>query len=186
MRTSTTLAVAALLVAFPALADTVKLKTGQTIKGKVIDRGAYVIVEKDFEATPKPGTPTATPASAPGPRPTASIRIERQDIASIEIDGQEAQLAKDLDVVVFVNGDELPGHVEIRDGGKNVVIVGAAGRGEVVLDARQVRTVLWSQKSQEALEKGQSVGGTIQKLLDDLKSPDATAKRTARDRLYSL
>ncbi len=174
------LAAAAAIAAGPAEADTVRLKRGPVIKGKVIDRGAYVIVERDFPyATTGAAVPTGTAS--------VSIRIERHEIQSIEIDGQAAQTPKDLDIVVFVSGDELPGRVEVREDGKEVVVRGEGDRGEVVFDSRQVRTILWSQKAKGEQRTGMtSLGSTVEKLLLDLRSTDDTARREARKKLYGL
>jgi tetratricopeptide (TPR) repeat protein len=180
------LAVAAAALGAPALADTVRLKTGQVIKGKVQDRGGYVIVEKEL-----PQSPTASAAAGVSgtarEAATVSVRIDRQEILSIEIDGQAPHPPRDLDVIVFVNGDELPGHVEVRGDGKEVVVIGDGDRGEVVLDSRQVRTILWSKKSEEEQRAGTaSVGTTIQKLLENLHSPDETTRKAGRESLHQL
>jgi len=221
-------AVTSALAPATALADKVKLKTGQVITGRVQDRGSYVIVERELDVmTPLPRASTRTaglaptgtaaavttsaevsgvaaePASSSGtaapaagtvtadPRrmvaARASIRIERSEIESIEIDGQAPRPPRDLDVVVFASGDELAGHVEIRNEGKDIVIVGDGDRGEVTLDSRQVRTILWSTKSAEDQARGDSGAGTvIQKVLADLSSSDEAVKKAAVDRVHEL
>jgi tetratricopeptide (TPR) repeat protein len=172
----------ALAAGSAALGDTVKLKDGKIIKGRVTDRGAYVIVEHDYAPSP------ATVNAQPQPR-NASTRIDRRDIESIEVDGAAPKQASDLDVVVFVNGDELPGRVEIRDGGKDVVIVSGdkRGQGELHFESRLVRTILWSQRSQSEQRSGDApIGTAIKTLLADATSKDPEAARDARARLYAL
>jgi tetratricopeptide (TPR) repeat protein len=191
-------AAAAAGLAPAALADTVKLKSGQVIRGRVQDRGSYVIVERDIStsatrtaatrtAAPVTGTAAAVTATARTPPASASVRIERAEIESIEIDGQAARPPRDLDVVVFASGDELAGRVEIRGEGREVVIVGEQGQGEVVVDGRQVRTILWSKRAAEEQRKGeQGIGTAVQKVLADLVSGDAEAKKRAADKVHEL
>jgi tetratricopeptide (TPR) repeat protein len=157
---------AAAALAAPARADTVRLKNGQVIKGKVKDRGDYVLVHKDL----------------------GDVRIDRKEIASIEVEGEPAPAAPDADVVVLLSGDEIEGKVHFEDDGKKVVIVRQVNGQEnaVTCEQRQVRTILWSQGAREEAARGGGIAGTVEKLVAALHAEDPAARQAAEDQLADL
>lgn len=146
-----------------ALADTVRLKNGQVIEGKVEDRGAYVIVHKKL----------------------GQVRIERFEILSIEMEGQGVA-RRDADIVVLLSGDEIAGKVRLEDEGRKIVVVreldGHENRAE--FEHRQVRTILWAQGTATAADAGP--GASVEKLIADLRAPDPEKRDQARERLIDL
>lgn len=171
-------AVAGLLPGTPARADdapldTVRLKNGKVVKGRVSDRGPYVIVEH--------------------PGGIGAVQIERAEIQSIEMASRPAAGPKELDIVVLTSGQEIAGEVEIRDSGRTIVVkrvsgAAAGGGGEMTLDHRSVRQIVWSKQATEAQQRGapEGVGATVEKLVDALGSEDEVVRRRAREDLYRL
>ncbi len=154
--------------------DTVRLKNGRVVKGRVIDRGTYVIVEH--------------------PGGIGAVQIERAEIQTIEIAGRPPEPPKDVDVVVTNVGTEIVGQVEIRDSGRTIVVkrvqgLGTGGgTGEIAFDHRQVRQIIWSRRATEAQQQAvpEGVGAVVEKLVDTLGSDDEGARRKAREDLYRL
>lgn len=155
-----------LALAAPALADTVKLKNGQVLKGRVDDRGAYVIVQK----------------------PLGEVRIERAEIVSITMDGSEPRAPQDLDIVVLLSGDEIGGKVRLEDEGKKVVVARTINGQEsaVTYDQRQVRTILWSEGSRANPAGGGGIAGAVERLVAGLRATDAAARASALEQLQDL
>lgn len=109
-------------------ADTVTLKTGRVIKGRVIDKGDVIHVEQRL----------------------GGIDIRRTDILKVEFDLRPAADAATpvlTDVVVLTSGQVVRGKVHFEDDGRRVIVEGRLGIAE--FDRRDVRTVLRHRTQQE-------------------------------------
>lgn len=155
--------------ALPGFADTVCLKNGQVIEGKVYDRGGYVIIEQAL----------------------GGVRVDRAEIATIELDDPgagSAGAAAGQDLVILLSGEELAGKVEVRAEGREVVIV--REHGEVALDQRQVKKILWSHEAEEAQRAGVAsgtVGEAVERILDRLADAETDEERArAREELHAI
>jgi tetratricopeptide (TPR) repeat protein len=150
-------------------ADVVKLKDGRVLEGTVSDHGSYLIV---------------TFSGAGGA--TGRLRIKRAEVLSIELDGELKRTRDELDIVVLLSGDEIAGRVEIRKDGREVAIV--RNHGELVLDQRQVKAILWSHRAEaeQKMASGGGIGRTIEKLLTQIEEGDPEARSQARRKLIDL
>ncbi len=165
------LALAAALGPARAFADTVRLKNGQVLTGDVEDRGPHILVRK----------------------PLGDVRIERHEILSIEIEGGGAvpRGERDLDVVVLLSGDEISGRVRLEGEGRRVIVARAIAGHEsaLELDYRQVREIRWASQAAGgggAAAERPGIAQAVEKLLAELRAPDAAARARARDQLIDL
>lgn len=154
--------------ALPAVAlDIVRLKDGQVLQGRVEDHGTYILVHRALDE-----------------RSSGTVRIERNEILSIELDQTLARPGRQTDMVVLQSGEELRGRVELREQGRRVVVV--RERGEVALDRQQVRAIVWADRDGNPQTAPAPVSELLEQLFGELASEDAEVRRRALDRLFAL
>lgn len=156
--------------------DTVYLRGGQMVKGKVIDRGSTVVVEHKL----------------------GSIAFDRKDVIRIESDAKEElpavpAAAEDLDTVELQDGKVLRGRVTFSDDGKEIVIatkeIGEARHPvEIVKSIRFKggRPVGPDGKTPVDDPGSKSLREAIDKHIASLREGDEKAKTTARRELLEL
>ncbi|MHC4832270.1 MAG: HEAT repeat domain-containing protein, partial [Planctomycetota bacterium] len=149
--------------------DTVRLKDGRTFQGVVDDRGDVIVI-----AITRDGGVTG------------EVRITRDQILSIELDGTLKRTRDDLDVVILLSGDEIAGKVELRQNGRQVAVI--QNNNEVTFDQRQVKAILWSHRA-ESEQRGADGGGlgrTVEKLIETIEHGNREEKAIAYDQLLNL
>lgn len=162
-----------LTAALPAAADTVYLKDGRVVTGRVIDRGDDTIFLE---------------------RALGGIPIRRRDVLRIEIDPNAAKSeALPHDVVVLRDGSIVRGDARLTADGTEVVI-GLGNSGEVRHPREQVSAIHWRDGRTEGAAAG--AGSPLQAKVDSLVealaatgpdgAPDPDARAAARRELLGL
>jgi tetratricopeptide (TPR) repeat protein len=162
----------------PALADTVFLKDGRILTGRVVDKGDTIFVEH---------------------KKHGGITVARSDVIRIQLDQQPEESERTFDEVVLKDGRIVRGDVRLSPDG-NEVIVGMGERGEV----RHPRTAVDVIHRRDGRKEVLGVPGAeddpgvaelkvkIERLVDDLAKtnavgdPDLAAQGTARRELLAL
>ena len=158
--------VLAALAAGPARADTVVLRDGRVISGRVIEQGDKVLIE----------------------RPLGGTIVARADVLRIEVDAPGGEAERPLyDTVVLRDGRVVRGDVRFSQDGAEV-IVSLGERGEVRHPRGAVGLVKWRDGRAEAADdpRGGRLAQTIERLVHELERGDAPAKSAARRELVAL
>lgn len=154
-----------------AHADTVTLKTGRVIKGRVIDKGDVIHVEQRL----------------------GGIDIRRTDILKVEFDIRppaDAATADATDVVVLTSGQVVRGTIHFEDEGRRVVVEGRLGTVE--FDRRDIRTVLrhddqqQSGTSQSKPSTEDGLAAVVNQHLDQIATSDGKELQQGRLALLEL
>ena len=160
-------------LASPARADTVYLKDGRVVTGRVIDRGDDTIFLE---------------------RALGGIPIRRRDVLRIEIDAvQPDREGLPHDVVILRDGGVVRGDARLTADGSEVVI-GLGDQGEVRHPRDEVTAIHWrdGRKEGAAAGAGSPLQGKVDALVADLGrtgpdgSADEDARATARRELLGL
>jgi tetratricopeptide (TPR) repeat protein len=165
------LALTALLTSSPApaRADTVVLKDGRVITGKVVERGDRVFIEM----------------------PLGGMSIERSEVVRIE--GAEGVITPDEpetveDVVILRDGRTLRGDVRISDDGSEV-IVSMGERGEARHPRYSVAKIKRRDGTEEiapAAEENAELRVTIKQRISELSDESRAVRDEARRELLAL
>lgn len=154
----------------PARADTVILKDGQVLTGRVIERGDRIFVEQKHGGT----------------------SIPRSEVVRIETDqGTERGLTQEtVDVVVLKDGRLVRGDVSVSSDGREV-IVRKDERGEVRHPRNVVSIIKWRDGRSDAPglapgEAGSDLQKTVDRLVADLGHANAGVAADARRELLAL
>lgn len=160
----------ALLGAGAARADTVVLRDGRVISGRVIEQGDKIFIEHERYG---------------------GITVARAEVVRIETaQGQvEAPKAQE-DIVVLRDGRLVRGDVRLSADGADV-IVGLGERGEVRHPRGAVAVIRWRDGRAEATDgpgtgEGDKLQETIGRRLKELEGPDAALRLSARRELLAL
>lgn len=150
-----------LLLAAPAFADAVYLKTGQVLHGRVIDAGDFIILEQDL----------------------GSLRIPKAEIARIEVDAAAAPATGGEDEVILQDRSVLRGRVRPSDDGTHLIVEGALGSVEIPRE--NVQSIRWAASSGTPAG-AESIRDRVHALVTDLAGPDATVHERAAAGLQDL
>ena len=168
MRTPPLSCLAAIAFAASGFADTVVLKDGRIITGRVVERGDRIYVEQERVGT----------------------SFLRSEVARVETDeGAEVQ-QETMDVVLLKDGRIVRGEVSVAPDGRDV-IVKRGERGEVRHPRNAVQIIRWRDGRQDAPglapgEAGSDLQRTVDRLVKDLDSPIAAIQNEARRELLAL
>jgi tetratricopeptide (TPR) repeat protein len=148
------------------MADVVYLKDGEVLKGKVIEKGDDLIIQKKL----------------------GSRRIPKKEVIRVELDsGETRQIQRSSDRVILKSGEELEGNARILGDGRKVVVEGKLGIIEI--DTREVKYILWAtgkEGDKGALASGKNIERVIEKLLGKVTGKDRKASEKARRDLIYL
>ena len=159
-----------------AEADTVYLRDGRILKGKIVDKGDTL-----FIAFPRFG----------------GITVERADVIRIEVDEEEQAAGGEQDTVVLKDKKIIQGDVRMSADGTEV-IVSLGKKGEVRHPRSAVDRILWrdgrEEKTDPVMEDKEAgeLRAKIRRLVDDLArtkpngSPDLGIQGAARQELLAL
>lgn len=157
----------ALLWLTPARADTVYLRDGRIVSGRVVEQGDRIFIEHE--------------------RYGGTI-VLRTDVLRIEGDAGAPRAAATTDTVLLKDGRRLVGDVRITADGAEV-IVGLGERGEARHPRSAVLVIQWRDGRAEAAEQVGPEGqltATIDRKLKELVSTDPALVAEARRELLSL
>lgn len=151
----------------PAHADTVYLRDGRVVSGRVIEQGDRIFIEHE--------------------RYGGTI-VLRTDVLRIEGDAGAPKAAATTDAVLLKDGRRLVGDVRVTADGAEVV-VGLGERGEARHPRSAVLVIQWRDGRAEAAEPagaGGQLTATIDRRVKELGSTDAALVNEARRELLSL
>jgi tetratricopeptide (TPR) repeat protein len=164
-----------ILTAGSACADTVFLKDGRILKGRVIDKGDTIFIAQRF----------------------GGLTVERQNVIRIELDKGVDKASRDFDELVLKDGKIVQGDVRMSADGTEVV-VSLGERGEVRHPRTAVDRIHWrdgrEEKAAPSEERAEDIElrKKILRLVDDLArigkegKPDLGVRGAARRELMAL
>ncbi|RMG18022.1 MAG: hypothetical protein D6731_03080 [Planctomycetota bacterium] len=155
-----------LLAAGAARGDTVYLKDGRVLSGRVVDQGDRLFVEH-----PKYG----------------GISVDREDVIRVDRDAADEPAKREADEVLLKDGRVVRGDVRLSPDGTQV-IVAFGDRGEVRHPRTAVDTITWRDGRREKASQGLPEGGgtelerRVRRLVEDLAKVDETGAPDLRTR----
>ena len=158
------------LLGGPTRADTVILKDGRILTGRVVERGDRIFIERQYGGT----------------------TIPRSEVVRIESDTGEEKLPEQpkLDVVILKDGRIVRGDVAVSSDGREV-IVRLDERGEVRHPRTAVSIIHWRDGRQDAPglapgDAGSDLQRTVDRLVSEMGSQNAGVAADARRELLAL